>query len=435
MATPRHLPYDRDVTRVLAVLAAVVVLLMLGGTALAADLPPGGTFVDDDDTSQEGWIEALYAEGITKGCNPPDATLYCGEDTVTRAEAASFFTRLLGLPAGPDVFVDDGASIHEGPINALAAADITRGCNPPDNDWFCPERTLTRREMAAMIVRAADWADANGVPDVRSVPAQAANPFVDTVGSIFEDDIARLAASEITRGCSDDEFCPDDPMLRKHLAVFLGRLAELEPIQPPARPRQISTFSTYHNCCESRVTNIHVMARDIDGWVVQPGDTFSLNQAAGPRTTAKGYVPAGAIIGGEVYCCDHPVNIGGGVSQVATTLFNAAYFAGLEIVSHQPHSIYFSRYPLGREATVVYPSPDLVFRNDTNTPLTIDMSWSSTRITATLIGFNNFRRVSSTTEGSATTANGGSTKLTRVITFRDGSTKTEVWYWTYNPLA
>ena len=136
------------------------------------------------------------------------------------------------------------------------------------------------------------------------------------------------------------------------------RAIGLEPIVPPPRPvpQLIGQFTTFHPCCESRVTNIHLMAATIDGMVVRPGRA-SINATVGERTSGKGYVPAPAIIGGEVYCCDHPANIGGGVSQVATTLFNAVFFAGLEDVFHQPHSLYISRYPMGREATLGWTAP------------------------------------------------------------------------------
>jgi hypothetical protein len=421
--------------RAAVTIIAIVVLSLTAAVAVASELPPGGTFVDDDDLPEEGWIEAIYAEGITRGCNPPASTLFCSDDPVTRAEVASFLTRVLGLPDGPEAFVDDDDSIHERSINALAAAGITRGCNPPANDRFCPARDVTRAEMGAMIVRSADWAAANGRTGIRPVPETSGLPFDDMRDSIFEGEIARLYASGITSGCDESNYCPTKSMIRRHLAVFLGRLAQLTPDYPPPRPRELARFTTYHPCCQSRVTNIHIIADAIDGAVVQPGDTFSLNQAAGPRTEAKGYVPAGAIIGGEVYCCDHPVNIGGGVSQMATTLFNAAYFAGLEIVTHKPHSIYFSRYPMGREATIVYPTPDLVFRNDTEVPLTVDTYYTSSSITARIIGFNDFRTVSTSSSGFATTADGGTVVTTRVIRFKDGSTETQSWSWTYKPFA
>ena len=109
-------------------------------------------------------------------------------------------------------------------------------------------------------------------------------------------------------------------------------------------------FTTYHACCASRVTNIHRMADLVRGAVVAPGASFSINDHIGERTAEKGFVTAGAIRDGK-----HVDEIGGGVSQFATTMFNAAYFAGLDIDEYQAHSEYFDRYPRGREATMGYP--------------------------------------------------------------------------------
>ena len=120
----------------------------------------------------------------------------------------------------------------------------------------------------------------------------------------------------------------------------------------------IGTFTTYHPCCAPRVTNIHRMAEIIDGTAIAPGKTFSLNDASGERTTAKGFVAAPAIVDGELRD-----QIGGGVSQFSTTLFNAAWFAGLDVIEHQPHSLYIPRYPPGREATLDWRAIDQVIRN------------------------------------------------------------------------
>jgi vancomycin resistance protein YoaR len=176
------------------------------------------------------------------------------------------------------------------------------------------------------------------------------------------------------------------------------------------------------------------MSDTIDGEVVAPGESFSINATVGERTSGKGYVPAPAIIGGEVYCCDHPANIGGGVSQVATTLYNAVFFAGLEDVFHQPHSLYISRYPMGREATLGWTAPDLVFSNDTSTPVTIDMSYSDTSLTATLYGDNEGREVEAGITGTATPEGGGTVTVYRYITYLNGEI-TESWTWTYQAPA
>jgi len=133
----------------------------------------------------------------------------------------------------------------------------------------------------------------------------------------------------------------------------------------------LSEFTTYHSCCENRVINIQLMADSVGGHIVMPGESFSVNAVVGKRTTAKGYKPAGAIIGGYVQCCEFPENIGGGTSQFATTFYNAIFFAAMEDLEHQPHTAWFSRYPQGREATMGYPHPDVRFRNNTDHPVLI----------------------------------------------------------------
>lgn len=119
------------------------------------ELEPGPDAFSDDTASEfHSAINALAATGITKGCNPPTNTLFCPERPMTRGEMAAFFSRALDLAAGPDAFDDDDASIFSADINALAGAGITRGCNPPQNDKFCPARLVTRAEMAAFLHRA-----------------------------------------------------------------------------------------------------------------------------------------------------------------------------------------------------------------------------------------------------------------------------------------
>jgi vancomycin resistance protein YoaR len=122
----------------------------------------------------------------------------------------------------------------------------------------------------------------------------------------------------------------------------------------------VSSFTTYFPHAEYRNVNIGRAAQLINGTVLQPGDTFSLNGVVGERTAENGFT-RGFIISDGVFRQDY----GGGVSQVATTMFNAAFFAGLQDVEHKPHSFYISRYPVGREATVAWPSLDLKFKNDT----------------------------------------------------------------------
>ncbi|MET7421490.1 VanW family protein [Dactylosporangium sp. NPDC005555] len=144
---------------------------------------------------------------------------------------------------------------------------------------------------------------------------------------------------------------------------------------------QLSSFTTKFVAGQPRVVNIRTMAEALRGAVVLPEQTFSLNGHVGQRTHAKGYVDAPGIEDGKIK--NSP---GGGVSQVATTLFNAVFYAGLQDVEHRPHTYWFDRYPSVIEATVVYPSLDLRFRNDSPTGVLIDTATTDTSITVTLYG-------------------------------------------------
>ncbi len=123
---------------------------------------------------------------------------------------------------------------------------------------------------------------------------------------------------------------------------------------------QVSTFTTYFPYAEYRNVNLGRAAELINGTLLKPGETFSLNGTVGERTRANGFTK-GFIISDGILVQD----LGGGVSQIATTTFNAMFFAGLEDVEHKPHSFYIDRYPIGREATVAWGAVDLQFTNDT----------------------------------------------------------------------
>ena len=173
-------------------------------------------FLDIDTSIHRDDIVYISELGVTKGCNPPSNSLYCPVQSVTRQQMASFIVRALELsPVVEDAFVDDADSVHQSDINTLAAAGITKGCNPPANDRFCPERSVTRGEMAAFLVRAYGYTDAG-----------AGNLFVDDDNSIFQADIDRLATAGVTKGCNppaNDRFCPNDPVTREQMASFLAR--------------------------------------------------------------------------------------------------------------------------------------------------------------------------------------------------------------------
>lgn len=180
----------------------------------------------------------------------------------------------------------------------------------------------------------------------------------------------------------------------------------------------IGTFTTRYEPGQPRVRNIQRIARAVDGTLVARGGRFSLNQASGPRTRAKGYVKAPFIADGKIV-----PSVGGGVSQFATTLYNAAYFAGLQLNAHQPHSLYIDRYPPGREATLNYPDIDLVWTNDTDSVVLLRTFSDATSVTVSLYGANGGRGVRA--EAGARRRLPGEDfeiTVTRVVRYADGRT-------------
>jgi vancomycin resistance protein YoaR len=150
----------------------------------------------------------------------------------------------------------------------------------------------------------------------------------------------------------------------------------------------VSTFSTTYGGTPGRLHNVALVAKLIDGTLIAPGQVFSFNQTTGARTPAKGFEVAPVIINGEL-----KNGIGGGVCQVSTTTFNAAFFAGLPITERTNHALYISHYPQGRDATVDYPGIDLKFRNDTDTWLLLRTFVGTGSLTVTLYGTPQNRKV------------------------------------------
>jgi vancomycin resistance protein YoaR len=214
----------------------------------------------------------------------------------------------------------------------------------------------------------------------------------------------------------------------------------------------VSTFTTRHPCCEKRVDNIQRIADLLDGTLVEPGQTASVNALVGPRTLKAGFVPAPTIEEGEMVD-----SIGGGISQFATTLFNALFHGGYDIIERQPHTYWFPRYPMGHEATLSWPKPDIIFRNDTTAGLLIKTAYTGTSISVRLFGDNGGRKVRAEVSGrknvlpapleilpNATVppdqekvkepgSVGWSVIVSRILTFPDGTNKEEKRRVTYRP--
>jgi hypothetical protein len=274
-----------------SLLALVLVLAASTVPAGAAATDPGGTFRDDDGNVHEGMIEAVAAAGITRGCNPPTNDRYCPDDTVTRGQMAAFLVRALALPAGATTaFTDDDDSEFETEIESLASAGVTRGCNPPANDRYCPDDPVTRGQMAAFLVRAYAY-----------VGDTSADRFADDDASVFEDDIEILAANGVTLGCNppdNDRFCPDDPVRRDQMASFLGRAEGLTAIVPPQR---CPVFPA-DNVWNTRVDGLPVHPRS-DEYIASIGPDATLHPDFGsgvwpPESTSPIGIPF-VVVGDE----------------------------------------------------------------------------------------------------------------------------------------
>ncbi len=156
--------------------------------------------------------------------------------------------------------------------------------------------------------------------------------------------------------------------------------------------RRVGSYETIYGGEPNRIHNVQLVARLIDGKLIPPGATFSFNGATGARTAAKGFREAPVIINGVL-----TTGLGGGVCQVSTTVFNAAYEAGLKITERTNHALYISHYPQGRDATVDYPSVDLKFVNDTQHWLLLRTYVGSYSLVVDLYGGPLHRRVVSET--------------------------------------
>lgn len=219
----------------------------------------------------------------------------------------------------------------------------------------------------------------------------------------------------------------------------LRRELPLEVVEPELSTEQaqaagvsslIGTFTTFFTAGQPRATNIRRIAEIVDGSYLPPGETFSLNGTAGERTKARGFVADGAIVDGVL-----TDEVGGGVSQFATTLFNAAFFAGLDIKEHQPHSWYISRYPAGRESTVYFGQIDVKLLNDTRHGLVVETSSTPGSVTVALYGDNGGRQVVAQHGPREPRGDGGfRISVTRTTTGGDGVGGRRVFRTSYDPV-
>ncbi len=213
--------------------------------------------------------------------------------------------------------------------------------------------------------------------------------------------------------------------IRLHLTDVVGSEGDL--LAETGIRELVGEFTTYYTPGQSRVTNIRRIGELVQGAIIAPGEKWSVNDYVGRRTEAKGFVD-----GGVIYLGKFQKDIGGGVSQFATTMFNAAFFAGLDFGEYQAHSIYISRYPYGREATISYPHPDLQLIN--NTPYSMLLWPTSTEESITV-------RIYSTLHMTVTQSDQWEEEedlcvevfTERTRTFADGSNTTDIVKALYQP--
>ncbi|MBW3555623.1 MAG: VanW family protein [Actinobacteria bacterium] len=224
--------------------------------------------------------------------------------------------------------------------------------------------------------------------DLEKLLPGAGDPPVETKFTVVDGRV------QIIAGASGTKCCGEAAVERVERVLFRAG-APTAPVELPLTERPpkltaekaaalgikepVGSFMTKHKGGEPRVANIHRIADLVRGAVVEPGKAFSINESVGKRTADKGFVVAPVIEDGKL-----TDDVGGGVSQFATTLFNAAFFAGLDFGEYQSHSLYISRYPYGREATMGYPHPDLVIKNTSPYGVLIWPSYNETSITVTL---------------------------------------------------
>jgi vancomycin resistance protein YoaR len=154
--------------------------------------------------------------------------------------------------------------------------------------------------------------------------------------------------------------------------------------------RELAAYATLYSGTADRITNLQRGIELLDGARIAPGAVWSFNEHVGPRTEERGFRPAPVIINGE-----YEEGVGGGVSQIATTVFNAAWESGIKIAERTAHALYISRYPTGRDATVNYPDVDLKLRNDTRRWIVVKASYDESGILVRLLGGGPERRVES----------------------------------------
>lgn len=296
-----------------------------------------GTALDEDqakDTIVDGWLSAA---------RPLDLPITTVDPDITQAETDAAFAQAQQVAQAP-VSVTVADQVAELPVTALAAAATF---TPTDGDLVLAfdgaklvEGVVARTTNLLANSSDASFVFVDGAPVIQpGVPGTTLDP-------------AALAAAVQQAALSDNrtaavELVTSDPAQSTEALEALGVTTK------------VSEFATPLTSEADRTENLRIAAEKVTGILVKPGDTFSLTEAIGPFTKENGYKEAHIIVNGNIVD-----GVGGGLSQMSTTTYNAGFFAGMVDVEHQPHSYWFARYPEGREATLYDGQIDMRWRND-----------------------------------------------------------------------
>ncbi|KAF0207567.1 MAG: VanW family [Actinobacteria bacterium] len=222
-------------------------------------------------------------------------------------------------------------------------------------------------------------------------------PLVKEIGKLAKDATFKVSSGKVSIVPSQDGLGLDAEDLATTLLQTLGGTGQRVVALPMKRveaamttekartlgiTERLSTFTTtYASSNKPRVNNIHLLADALDGTLLAPGQVFSFNETIGQRTAEKGYQEANAIVNGKLV-----PQLGGGICQIGSTIFNTVFFSGFPVTERHNHSIYISHYPKGRDATVSWGGPDFKFQNDSNTWVLVSTAYTNSSVTVSLYG-------------------------------------------------
>ncbi|MEL7975860.1 VanW family protein [Isoptericola sp. F-RaC21] len=309
-----------------------------GAKAVATDAVEGSSVVVDHavDAVADAWL-------VTSG--PVDLPTEVVEPAITQAETDTALEQAQQVVSGP-VTVDVGKQTAELTPRALAKATSFKNADGELKPRFDGEK------LVSDVVDDTD--DLLTEPDDAHFVFSGGKPVVEggEQGTTLDPDDTASAVGKAALSADD----------RSTELKLVEREPEhtKEALEGMGVKEVVSSFSTPLTSEPIRTRNLERGAEIVTGTLVAPGETFSLLDTLSPIDESNGFVAAGVVSNGV-----HTDAVGGGLSQMATTTYNAGFLAGYDDAGHQPHSYWFSRYPAGREATIYVGAIDMKFTNDT----------------------------------------------------------------------